>query len=453
MGTELASAATRNGHGDTVGRQQRTLGSSVTFTGVGLHTGRETKMELRPAEDGAGITFVRTDLEGEPEVPVSPNYIKTRERRTCLHHGKAEVFTVEHVLAALAALQIDNVEVHIDGEEVPGMDGSAKEFAAKIRDAGVKEQRAPRRRYKVREPVYVQDGDASLVALPGSGSLTIDYNLDFPDGVGELSEQRQTVRFEMDAQRFVDEIADARTFVFEHEVEQLVAAGLGKGANYQNTLVVGPQGVKENEFRKQDELARHKVLDLLGDLSLLATDLDAHIIATRSGHGLNMKLVQEVRQLMEDDEMRGEVAHDTGLEIREIINLLPHRYPFLLIDRVIELDGYRRAVGIKNVTINEPFFQGHWPGEPIMPGVLQLEAMAQLSGVLLLRKLENTGKLAVLWSIDKVKLRGAVTPGDQLRIEVDTIRAKPKLGHVQARCKVAGQLVAEAQFKFTLIDA
>ncbi|MCA8942285.1 MAG: 3-hydroxyacyl-ACP dehydratase FabZ, partial [Planctomycetes bacterium] len=355
--------------------------------------------------------------------------------------------------AAMAALQIDNAEIHIDGDEVPGMDGSAREFAERLEAAGIVDQRSPRRRYAVREPVYVRDGDASLVALPGNGGLTIDYSLDFPDGLGELSKQRQTVRFDVGHDSFVDDIASARTFVFEHEVEHLVAAGLGKGANYQNTIVLGPQGVKENTLRCDDELPRHKILDLLGDISLLGTDLDAHLIASRSGHGLNMKLVLALLEQMEADEVAGEVIHDTGLEIREIINLLPHRYPFLLIDRVIELDGYRRAVGIKNVTINEPFFQGHWPGEPIMPGVLQLEAMAQLSGVLLLRKLENTGKLAVLWSIDKVKLRGAVTPGDQLRIEVDTIRAKPKLGHVQARCKVAGQLVAEAQFKFTLVDA
>jgi UDP-3-O-[3-hydroxymyristoyl] N-acetylglucosamine deacetylase/3-hydroxyacyl-[acyl-carrier-protein] dehydratase len=252
---------------------------------------------------------------------------------------------------------------------------------------------------------------------------------------------------------FTEQIAPARTFVFEHEVEHLVAAGLGKGANYQNTLVMGSEGPKENELRWPDELARHKLLDVIGDLSLVGVDLDAHVIASRSGHSLNMKLVQRLVEEIEARENAGEFAHDSGLEIREILNLLPHRYPFLLIDRVIELDGFRRAVAIKNVSINEPFFQGHWPGQPIMPGVLQLEAMAQLAGVLLLRKLENTGKLAVLWSIDKVKLRGAVVPGDQLRIEVDTIRAKPTLGHVQARCKVGHKLMAEAQLKFTLIDA
>lgn len=436
-------------------RQQRTLAAPVTFKGVGLHTGVETTMELRPAEPGTGIVFVRSDLEGEPEVPASSAYLKTRERRTCLHHGQAEVFTVEHLLATLWAMRVDNCEVRIDREEAPGMDGSAQDYVRAIREAGCVDQRATRSTFRVTEPIYVRDGASSLVALPpdeGRG-LHLDYHLDYPDGVGLLSRSRQTVSFELTPESFEREVANARTFVFEHEVEPLRAAGLGKGANYTNTLVLGPAGVKENTLRAEDEPARHKVLDLIGDLSIVGIDLEAHVIATRSGHALNMRLVQALQEEIEARENAGDLVHDSGLEIREILNLLPHRYPFLLIDRVIELDGFQRAVAIKNVTINEPFFQGHWPGQPIMPGVLQLEAMAQLAGVLLLRKLENTGKLAVLWSIDKVKLRGAVVPGDQLRIEVDTIRARPSLGHVQARCKVGTKLMAEAQLKFTLIDA
>ena len=431
-------------------RPQRTLARELEFRGVGLHTGRDARMVLKPAEAGTGIEFVRTDLAGEPTVRAAGPYLKTRERRTCLHHGQAEVFTVEHLLAALYAMRIDNVEVHVDGDELPGMDGSAREFVEAIVAAGAVDQRATRATFGVEEPIYLRDGDASIALLPGEGELTIDYNLDFPK---QLERGRQAVSFVVSPEIFAKEVAPARTFVFEHEVEHLVAAGLGKGANYQNTLVMGAGGPKENELRWADELARHKLLDVIGDLSLIGIDLDARVIATRSGHALNMKLVQRVLEEIESREHAGEFIHDSGLEIREILNLLPHRYPFLLIDRVIELDGFRRAVAIKNVSINEPFFEGHWPGQPIMPGVLQLEAMAQLAGVLLLRKLENTGKLAVLWSIDKVKLRGAVVPGDQLRIEVDTIRAKPSLGHVQARCKVGGKLMAEAQLKFTLIDA
>jgi UDP-3-O-[3-hydroxymyristoyl] N-acetylglucosamine deacetylase/3-hydroxyacyl-[acyl-carrier-protein] dehydratase len=433
---------------------QRTLKAPIEFAGVGLHSGAATRMRLLPAEDGNGITFVRKDLDGEPEVSADAANLRPRERRSCLKNGVAEVHTVEHLLAALYALRVDNVVVEIDGEEVPGMDGSANEFVAAIRAVGTVEQKTPRQVYQVTEPIYVREGNASLVALPGGGGLSVDYHLDYPTTAGNGDATRQTVSLRVSADAFEREIAPARTFVFEHEVDALRAAGLGKGANYQNTLVVGPDGgVKENALRCDDELARHKILDLLGDLATIGADLDAHIIATRSGHSLNTKLVQQLLEEMHGKEERGELLRETGLDIREVMNLLPHRYPFLLIDRVIALDGFKRAVAIKNVTVNEPFFQGHWPGQPIMPGVLQLEAMAQLAGVLLLRKLENTGKLAVLWSIDKVKLRGAVVPGDQLRIEVETLRLKPSVGHVQARCKVAGKLVAEAQLKFTLVDA
>ncbi|MGE3175535.1 MAG: UDP-3-O-acyl-N-acetylglucosamine deacetylase [Planctomycetota bacterium] len=434
-------------------RNQRTLKAPVEYRGVGLHSGKEIKVRIRPAEAGNGVTFVRTDLEDQPEVRAYGTNMKARQRRTCIQDGKAEVYTCEHLLASLYALGIDNAIVEINGEEVPGLDGAASEFLEGLKQSGSVELRGTRTGYSVKQPIYVREGNASIVALPGSGKLTVEYHLDYPAKNGTLKATRQIVGFEMSSETFERDIAPARTFVFEHEVEALRAAGLGKGATPQNTLVVGPQGVRDNSLRWDDELARHKILDLIGDLANLGVDLDAHVIATRSGHGLNMQLVQRLMQEMEREQEQGETPRESGLDIREILNLLPHRYPFLLIDRVVELDGFQRAVAIKNVTINEPFFQGHWPDQPIMPGVLQLEAMAQLSGVLLLRKLENTGKLAVLWSIDKVKLRGAVVPGDQLRIEVETIRAKPQVGHVRARCKVAGKLVAEAELKFTLVDA
>lgn len=434
-------------------RNQRTLKNPVEYRGVGLHSGKEITVRVKPAEAGNGVSFVRVDLEDQPEVRAYGPNMKARQRRTCIQDGRAEVYTCEHLLASLYALGIDNAVVEIDGEEVPGLDGAATEFLAGLKQSGVVELRSPRSSYSVKQPIYVREGNASIVALPGSGKLSVEYHLDYAAKNGTAKATRQIVGFELNSENFEREIAPARTFVFEHEVEALRAAGLGLGANSQNTLVVGPSGVRDNTLRWDDELARHKVLDLIGDLANAGVDLDAHVIATRSGHGLNMQLVQRLLQEMELEQEQSDAPRESGLDIREILNLLPHRYPFLLIDRVIELDGFKRAVAIKNVTINEPFFQGHWPEQPIMPGVLQLEAMAQLSGVLLLRKLENTGKLAVLWSIDKVKLRGAVVPGDQLRIEVETIRAKPQVGHVRARCKVAGKLVAEAELKFTLVDA
>ena len=434
-------------------RLQRTLKNPVEFRGQGLHSGKEVRVVVKPAEPGSGISFLRTDIEERPEVPALASYLKTRERRSCLQNGRAEVYTVEHLLAAFWALGLDNLDVEIDGEEVPGMDGSALEFVKQLRAGGVVEQKSPRPLYTLKRPLYVQDAGCSLIALPSSGGLTIDYHLEHVSARTPGLATRQNVQFRLSEEAFEKEVAPARTFVFEEEVEALVAAGLGKGANTQNTLIVTANGVKDNAWRCEDELARHKILDIVGDLSTIGVDLEAHLIATRSGHAQNMNLVQQLVEEMRAEEERGEVTHETGLEIRQILNLLPHRYPFLMIDRVVQLDGFKRAVAIKNVTINEPYFQGHFPRQPIMPGVLQLEAMAQLAGVLLLRKLENTGKLAVLWSIDRVKLRGAVVPGDQLRIEVETLRAKPSVGHVQARCKVAGKLVAEAELKFTLIDA
>ncbi|MFT4710733.1 MAG: UDP-3-O-[3-hydroxymyristoyl] N-acetylglucosamine deacetylase [Planctomycetota bacterium] len=227
------------------------------------------------------------------------------------------------------------------------------------------------------------------------------------------------------------------------------AAGFGKGATRENTLVLGdPDSIE----RIDSEPVRHKVLDLLGDLRLLGADLNAHIIATCSGHATNAELVRRFVDLMQQQETGGLITRETGLDIREVMRLLPHRYPFLMIDRVIEIDGYQRAVGLKNVTINEPFFQGHFPQKPLMPGVLQLEAMAQLAGVLLLRKLEHTGKLAVLMGIDKVKLRAPVSPGDQLRLEVETVRMRGGIGKVRGTGSVAGTLVCEAELTFALTD-
>ena len=331
------------------------------------------------------------------------------------------------------------------------MDGSALPFAKELIAIGSLDQRVPKKTFKLDEPIYVRDGNVSLVALPAEDdALSIDYHLDHRTGETHAI---QSFGLKLTVDNFIEQLAPARTFVMKHEVERLQAAGLGKGASFENTLVMGPDGPLDNSLRFPDELARHKVLDILGDIALTGVDLSAHIIATRSGHGMNQALVRRLIERMKQLEDEGFLPRESGMNIRDILNLLPHRYPFLMVDRVIELEGYKSGVGIKNVTFNEPYFQGHWPGQPIMPGVMQLEAMAQMAGILLFRKLENTGKLAVLWSIDKVKLRGAVVPGDQLRIEVETLRSRPGIGNVQARCKVAGKLVAEARLMFTLVDA
>jgi len=428
-------------------RKQRTLKSAVEFSGVGLHSGRTIRGRMLPAAPGAGVEFVRTDLPDAPSIPANIRYHHLKERRTRLQRGAAEVDTVEHLLAVCQGLHIDNLVVELDGSELPGLDGSAQQFVELVQRAGISEQDAQAKELVLDQPIYVRANGATLVALPSEKpGLSIQYVASFQ----EPGVEGGSFQLELGEESFLKEIAPARTFCLASEVEMLQKAGLGKGATRENTVVLGdPASV----MRMPGEPVRHKVLDLLGDLYLLGADLSAHIIATRSGHSTNAELVRRLFDVMQAQETGGLLRRESGLEVREILRLLPHRYPFLLIDRVIEIDGYKRAVAIKNVTINEPFFQGHFPTAPLMPGVLQLEAMAQLAGVLLLRKMENTGKLAVLWSIDKVRLRGAVTPGDQLRIEVETIRDKEQTAQVRAIGSVAGKTVCEATLMFTLVDA
>lgn len=428
-------------------RRQRTLRTAVETRGVALHSGEEVHVRVLPAPPDHGIEFVRTDLDGAPSVPAHIRYQVMRERRTRLVRDGVEVETVEHFLAACRGLSLDNLRVELDGPEFPGGDGSALTFLDLLERGGATEQKAAAKEFVLEEPVYVREGQATLVALPAEEpGLTLQYVASFDDpGV-----EGGSFSFQMDPEGFREHLAPARTFCLASEVEALQAAGLGKGATRENTLVLGDPETTE---RLPDEAVRHKVLDLLGDLSLLGADLSAHVIATRSGHSTNALLVQRLLDLLQAQETGGLVQRESGMDIREIIKMLPHRYPFLLIDRVIEVEGYKRAVAIKNVTINEPFFPGHFPEMPLMPGVLQLEAMAQLAGMLLLRKLEYSGKLAVLWSLDKVKLRGGVTPGDQLRLEVETMRIKGETVQVRGRGAVAGKVVCEAVLMFTMIDA
>lgn len=428
-------------------RRQRTLRTAVEVAGVGLHSGETIQLRVLPAPPDHGIEFLRTDLPDAQPIPARISYHSSMERRTRLQRGQAEVDTVEHLLSACQGLSIDNLSIEISGPELPGMDGSARPYLELFKQAGVVEQKAEARIFKLDEPVFVRHGDATLVALPTEKeALTLQYVASFD----EPGVQGGSFQVDLDPQSFEKEIAPARTFCLASEVEALRAAGFGKGATRENTVVLGDPEV---QFRFPDEPVRHKLLDLIGDLSLLGADLHAHIIATRSGHHTNAELVRRLTDLMQRRETGGVIRRDSGLDVGQILRMLPHRYPFLLVDRVIEIDGYKRAVAVKNVTINEPFFQGHFPGRPLMPGVLQLEAMAQLAGLLLLRKMEHTGKLAVLWAIDKVKLRGAVEPGDQLRLEVETLKMKGQMAQVRATGSVAGRLVCEASLMFTMVDA
>jgi UDP-3-O-[3-hydroxymyristoyl] N-acetylglucosamine deacetylase/3-hydroxyacyl-[acyl-carrier-protein] dehydratase len=428
-------------------RQQQTLRTPVEFEGVGLHSGELVKVRVLPAPADTGIEFQRTDIADSPTIPANIRFYSDTDRRSRLQRGPVHVDTVEHLLAACAGVGLDNLTVELSGAEMPGMDGSSLQFVEMFKQAGLVEQRPEARVFKLEQPVYVHNGDAALVALPSeSEALTLQYIASFDDPDGTSG----SIRYELSPEIFEKEIAPARTFCLASEVEALQAAGMGKGATRENTLVLGDP---QTELRLPDEPIRHKLLDIVGDLQLLGAGLQAHVIATRSGHKTNAELVRKLLDMMRKEETGGVITRESGMDVREILRMLPHRYPFILIDRVIEIDGYKKAVAIKNVTINEPFFQGHFPDQPLMPGVLQLESMAQLAGVLLLRKLENTGKLAVLWAIDKVKLRGGVTPGDQLRIEVETEKMKGKIARVHGTGSVAGKIVCEATLTFTMVDA
>lgn len=426
-------------------RIQRTIKKPVSIEGVGLFFGKPAQLTLRPAAPDSGIQFVRTDLDAKAAIPVNLDTLHARMRRMAVSYEDAEVETVEHLLSALRGLEVDNLEIEISGSEVPALDGSALPFVRLLEQAELADQDAPRRTFNLTQPVAVHEKDSSIVALPLDEGLEISFMLDYKAPIGT---QRLTV--ELSDGSYRKEIAPARTFCLESEGKELQSQGLGSGATPENTVVVPPQGIRAETLRFADEFVRHKILDLLGDLCALPGALAARIIAVKSGHSLNLKFAQKLAEALDLAPRR---PSETFLDVRELFKILPHRYPFLLVDKVIEVESYRRAVGIKNVTINEPYFQGHFPGRPIMPGVLQIEAMAQLAGALLLRKADNTTKLAVLMGLENVKFRKQVVPGDQLRIEAEVLSLKHRTGMVFTRATVGGELACEANMKFILVPA
>ncbi len=431
--------------------KQQTIAEAAEVSGRGLFTGEQVTVRFRPAPPDAGIVFVRADGASTSRIQAHVSNVTKRARRTSLRNGTLAIETVEHCLAALHGLGIDNVEVELNGGELPGGDGSAGSFVDAIKAAGVQEQDAARRPLVITETIRVSDDDAELIAVPtDTADLNILYDLDYGADRRLL---RQIYAIRLSNEVFCNEIASARTFLFEEEARQFQAAGLGTHLTHDDVVVIGDDGVIENEYRFPNECVRHKILDLIGDLCLAGRPLHGKIMARKSGHALNHELVRRLLQSIERQERRNRLRSTAAIDAQQLRRILPHRYPFLLVDRVVEIEGDRRAVGIKNVSINEPYFQGHYPSQPIMPGVLIIEAMAQLGGILLAQKLEHTGKVAVLLSMDNVKFRRAVLPGDQLVLEAETLRVKARTGHVRCKALVDDDLVSQAEIRFMLVDA
>ena len=414
--------------------------------------GVEATVTIQPAPLHAGIAFVRTDVNPPVRIPATADHVTPRPRRTTMRSGDVTIDTVEHCLSAIAGLKIDNAMIEIHGPELPCGDGSAALFAEPILEAGIVEQDGPRKVFKIREPIVIEEADGMIAAMPyDAEGMRVVYDLDYGQRGHRI--RHQTFSYNVAEGSYVQEIAPARTYSLREEAEALQAAGLCRHLTPRDILVIGDDSVPiDNAYRFEDEPVRHKVLDVIGDLSLIGAPIQARVLAVRSGHGLNRKLALKVREQMLAADLRRTVVDGKVMDIRAIQKLMPHRYPMLLVDRVVEVDGSKRAVGIKNVTINEPFFQGHYPGTPIMPGVLLVEAMAQLGGLLLANVLEHTGKIAVLLSIDKVKLRKPVVPGDQVVLEAENLRATSRTGHLKCRALVGDKVAAEAELRFMMVD-
>ena len=420
---------------------RRTLAQSARVSGIGLHTGSSVSAVCQGAPAGQGIVFRRTDLPGAPAIPARLSEVQSTERRTVLGQGETVVQTVEHLLAAAAALQIDDLTIDLDGPEPPIGDGSFSPYLTALEQAGIVEQPGDPVVYRVSSPSELAEADSSYLVAP-SKALRLTTTIEWPHPlIG-----RQTGSYDITAPKFASELAAARTFGFLREAEALRARGLALGAALESTLVLSEDGLVGGSLRWPDEFVRHKAGDILGDLALIGGRVQAHIVAMKPSHQGNIALA---RWLTRTGQRDGGVVMDIG----RILDVIPHRYPFLLVDRIIEVEGTRRIVGIKNVTINEPFFQGHFPGHPIMPGVLIIEAMAQVGGMLLLGTIEDPDqKVVYFMSLDNVKFRRPVLPGDQLRCELEMLQNRGRTCRMKGMAYVDGQVVAEAEMMARVVD-
>ena len=420
--------------------QRLTIGRAVVVEGIGLHLGLPCRLTFQPAPTGTGIVFRRTDMVDAPPVPARVDIAVEAERRTQLGTGPAALHTVEHVLAAVGALAIDDLEIGMDGPEPPIMDGSALPFVNALREAGLVPNGGRPDWLVLRKSIRVVDGDSVYEARPCMG-LSLDVTIDFPHPL--IGTQRTQCLVTPDS--FTRELAPARTFGFMHEVDALRSKGLIQGASTANAVVLDADGVVDTMLRWPDEFSRHKALDCCGDLGLAGARIRAHIVAHKPSHRGTVALVRALVQHA--------VQEPAVYSIEDIMQVLPHRYPFLLVDRILEIEEGKRIVGLKNVTINEPFFQGHFPGHPIMPGVLIIESMAQVGGMLLMRTIADpTSKVVYFLSLDNVKFRRPVKPGDQLRIEMQVVQSRGTMCKMRGVATVDGQIVTEADMAAMVRD-
>jgi UDP-3-O-[3-hydroxymyristoyl] N-acetylglucosamine deacetylase/3-hydroxyacyl-[acyl-carrier-protein] dehydratase len=443
---------------------QQTLRQSVSYSGVGLHSGNRVDMTFLPAPANSGVRFRRLDLEGKPEIEARIDNVSETNRSTTLARGNVKIHTVEHVLSAMAGLGIDNAIIELNANEPPIADGSAREYCRMVHTAGVAPQAEQREVYAVKAPIEVRQDDTVLSIFP---SDAFRISCTSADKEGRFT---QYYSLELSPENWEHELAAARTFCFFEEIEFLIKNGLIKGGSLENAVVIRDDAVLTNEpLRYTEEFVRHKMLDIVGDLALIGKPILGHVIAIRPSHSANCDLARQIIAQMRKpataaktflppppvDKKKNSVevvAEPGAMDVEEIMRLLPHRYPFLMVDRVVRIDG-NKITALKNVTMNELYFQGHFPGHPIMPGVLQLEGIAQVAGILMLKQIENQGKLAYFMSAESVKWRNPVRPGDTLMIDVELTKARGKIGKAKGSCTVNGTIASEAEVTFMLVDA
>ncbi len=446
--------------------QQQTLSRPSSFSGTGLHSGNRVNMTFLPAPPNTGVRFRRVDLDGKPEIEARVENVSETNRSTTLAKGNIKIHTVEHVLAAFAGYGVDNAIVEIDANEPPIGDGSSREFCKMIQSAGIVPQNEKREPYTVTEPIELKMGETVMTIFPDEA---FKITCTSADKGGRFTQFYST---EITPKLWERELSEARTFCFFEEIEFLIKNGLIKGGTLENAVVIRDDAVLTTEpLRYPDEFVRHKMLDIVGDLSLLGRPIHGHVIAVKPSHAGNCELarllaVQMTKPLRKaqtfapppaqaatKETAQGEQpVTDAAMDIAAIMKTLPHRYPFLMVDKITKVEG-NVVIGVKNVSINEPYFQGHFPGHPIMPGVLQLEAIAQVAGILMLKSADPGTSVAYFMSAENVKWRKPVLPGDVLVIETEMTKMRGKIGKAKGVCKVGGEIVSEADVTFMVRDA